>query len=71
MAVASAVGGLMDADGVRDVAEDCADRVRSFVNSEHVQSVTNQVKDVVGGERAQELCDQMGNLMNRASSLFG
>ncbi|CAK9019053.1 unnamed protein product [Durusdinium trenchii] len=66
MAVASTVGEIIDAEGIRDVAEDAADQVRTLMNSDEVQNVTSQV-----GDQAQELANQVGNLMNRASSWFG
>eukprot|EP00435_Cladocopium_sp_Y103_P025956 s4920_g6.t1 len=68
--VAANISDMLDADGVRHLTEDAADRVRDFVNSDQVKDVTNRVKDIVGDE-AEEMMDQVGNFMNRAKSWWG
>ena len=69
--VVSTISDMVDSDGIRCVAEGAADRVKEFVNSDQVQSVTNKVKDILGSEEAQEMVNQVGNFMNRAKSWWG
>ena len=71
MAVASTVSEMIDSDGIRNVAEGAADRVKDFVNYDQVQSVTNKVKDIMGSEEAQEMVNQVGKFMNQAKSWWG
>ena len=62
------ISDMVDSDGNRCVAEGAADRVKDFVNSDQVQSVTKKVKDIIGSEEAREMANQVGNFMNRAKS---